>query len=37
MEHHFKFYNQMRLHTALDDRIPGGVYFDNLSEALRAA
>ncbi len=33
MEQHF----QVCLHTALDDRIPDGVYFDNLFEALRAA
>lgn len=37
LETYFKFYNQNRPHTALDDQTPDEVYFDNLPALPKAA
>jgi len=37
LDKYFRFYNQGRPHTALDDKTPDEVYFDNLPALLKAA
>ena len=37
LEKYFKFYNQNRPHSALDDKTPDEFYFDNLPAMLKAA
>ena len=37
LEKYFKFYNQNRPHTALDDKTPDEFYFDNLPAMQKAA
>ncbi|MBI3633464.1 MAG: transposase [Candidatus Vogelbacteria bacterium] len=33
---YFKFYNQERPHSSLDDKTPDEFYYDNLPELLKA-
>jgi putative transposase len=37
LEKYFAFYNQRRLHTALDDKTPDEFYFENLPALPKAA
>ena len=37
LEKYFRFYNQNRPHTALDDKTPDEFYFDNLPAMQKAA
>lgn len=37
LDNYFRFYNRGRPHTALDDKTPDEVYFDNRPALLKAA